>query len=64
MFGKREPLYLNPDARPGYGKALSKAYTEWCEKHEDSTQEERKQAYADLAEQIKEKFPTWRELDK
>lgn len=51
------PSAFNPDFRPGYGKALSKAYAEWCEKHPDSTQDDRKRAHRELAEALESDFP-------
>ncbi|RLI66808.1 MAG: hypothetical protein DRO67_00095 [Candidatus Asgardarchaeum californiense] len=55
------PAPFNPNFRRGFGEAISKEYTAYCEEHPNSTQEERKAAYKDIAENLESCFPTERE---
>lgn len=62
MFGNIEPLYFNPEARPGFGKALSKAYAEWSEQNDGHSREEGQAKYKELAKELESKFPMWKDL--
>ena len=65
MFEKlhqNPPEPFNPSFRPGFGDALSQHYHIWCQGHEDSTQEERKLAYATLADKLAKIYPTIAEI--
>lgn len=56
------PPPFNPDARPGIGAAVSRQYDKWCDDHPDATQEDRKRAYAEIYEDLRPKFPSYREM--
>jgi hypothetical protein len=58
-----DPTPFNPDYRPGYGAALSLAYRNWCRFHPESTQEDRRVAYAELAKQLETDFPKHGEIE-
>jgi len=61
MFG-RDPGPFNPDARPGFGRELSRRYTDWSNAHPDHSREEGQAAHRAIAEEITPRFPTHREL--
>lgn len=51
------PPPFNPEFRPGFGEALSAAYTQWSEAHPNHTREEGQEAHARLAEELTPQFP-------
>lgn len=63
MYQHQPPVpFLNPDARPGLGPALSKAYRQWSEANEGHTQEEGRAAHNRLYQDMVKEFPTWAEI--
>jgi len=56
------PPPFNENARPGLGKAVLKAYAEWCEEHINATQDERKAAYAMLYIRLRSLYPSYKEM--
>lgn len=62
MFNSVEPVFLNPQARPGFGKALSKAYAEWSENNPGHSREQGMEAHAKLADELRQHYPTYGEL--
>ena len=58
---------VNPQFRPGFGDALSKAYADWCETDEAPKTPGpcpvRAAKYAELAKQLESQFPTIAELN-
>jgi hypothetical protein len=56
------PPPFNLDARPGLQPAVSRQYARWCKEHHESTQEERKAAYAEIYGKLRPNFPSHREL--
>jgi hypothetical protein len=63
MFGS-DPGPLNPDARPGFGKELSRLYSEWSNSHPDHSREEGQAVHQQIAAELTPRFPTYRELAK
>lgn len=61
MYGTGIPI-LNLDARKGLGDAVSKQYALFCDMNPESTQEERKEAYATIHAELLPHFPSYREL--
>ena len=57
-----KPAPFNPDARPGLGNAVSAEYEKWCDSHPNSTQNDRKAAYAMIHEKLRPKFPSYGEM--
>jgi hypothetical protein len=57
---------INPQFRPGYGKALSKAYAAYCESDEapktKGPSPVRAAKYAELAELLKARYPSRAEM--
>ena len=58
---------INRQFRPGFGKALSRAYTEWCESDEAPKGAGpcpvRKAKYKELAAELQAKFPSLEEME-
>jgi len=61
MFG-RDPGPLNPDARPGFGAALSAEYSKWSDEHEGHSREEGMAAHREICLRLEQKYPTHREI--
>ena len=61
MFGT-DPGPFNLDARPGFGKELSRLYTEWSNAHPNHSRIQGMEAHKTIALSILHKFPTHREL--
>lgn len=57
------PAPFNPDFRPGFAEAHSKAHAEWCEANPDVSREERAAAYRESAERLRGQYPTVAELN-
>lgn len=62
IYGNRKPLYFNSDARPGFGKALSKEYSEWSEANPGHSKKEGMAKHAEICARLEQKFPTFREI--
>jgi hypothetical protein len=60
---KNPPKPFNMEARPGLADAVSKQYALYCERYPDATKEERKKFYAETREGLKDKYPTYAELE-
>lgn len=56
------PEPFNQEARPGLGQAVSKAYEQWCEANEGSTQQERKDKYRWIYESLRSSYPSYAEM--
>ena len=62
MFGS-DPGPFNLDARPGFGKELSRRYTEWSYAHDNHTRAEGMAQHKAIVAEIQPLFPTYREIE-
>ena len=61
LHGNPPPAF-NLEYREGFGEALSKAHTAWCDANLDVTREVRAAAYKRLADKLAPQYPSVREL--
>jgi len=63
MFNHIPPEPFNRQARPGYGKALSHAYSEWSYANPGHSLTEGMAKHKEIAKDLEKLFPTYEELD-
>jgi len=59
-----KPAPFNPLYRKGLGEAVSAKYGQWCDANPDSTQNDRRNAYAIIHSELEPKFPSCGEMGK